>query len=241
MDCDPQANATSGLGVSPATLETSIYDLFMSKFEGFPDVSVKDLIVRTASGIDLVPSTLDLVGAEPYLYQSEDRATVLRDALDDISPEYDMILIDTPPSMGQFVINGLVAADHAIVNLDSGIFALEGIETMNAIFQDIRENTGGGVRAEIAIMNQERPVQQQQRGRLLAAILGLLSQRENRTEPEEIDERVSASFMMVETVPFSPEVPAAQRKGLPISHYAPECPAGLAYRKIASTVGHWKK
>jgi len=90
-------------------------------------------------------------------------------------------------------------------------------------------------------MNQERPVQQQQRGRLLAAILGLLSQRENRTEPEEIDERVSASFMMVETVPFSPEVPAAQRKGLPISHYAPECPAGLAYRKIASTVGHWKK
>jgi chromosome partitioning protein len=240
VDCDPQANATSGLGVSPTGLETSIYDLFMSRFEGFPEVSIRDLVVRTASGIDLVPSTLDLVGAEPYLYQSEGRATVLRDALDEISPNYDMVLIDTPPSMGQFVINGLVAADHTIVNLDPGIFALEGIETMNAIFQDIRENIGGDVRAEIAIMSQESPVQGQRAG-LLDAILGLLSQREKRIEPEAIDERVSASFMMVETVPFSPEVPAAQRKGLPISHYAPDCPAGQAYRKIASTVGHWKK
>lgn len=239
MDCDPQANATTGLGVSPNSLQTSIYDLFMSRFDGFPEVSIRDLIVSTASGIDLVPSTLDLVGAEPYLYLSEGRATVLREALDEVSSDYDMVLIDTPPSMGQFVINGLVAADHTIVNLDPGIFALEGIETMNAIFQDIRENLGRDVRAEIAIMSQESPAQER-RGGLLGAILGLLSRREERTE-EAIDERVSASFMMVETVPFSAEVPAAQRKGLPVSHYAPDCPAGQAYRKIASTVGHWKR
>ncbi|HQC33741.1 MAG TPA: AAA family ATPase, partial [Methanoculleus sp.] len=81
VDCDPQANATAGLGVDPDTLELSMYDLFMSAFEGFPDVVINDIIVPTASGVDLAPATLDLVGVEPYLYSIEDRAGLLREAL----------------------------------------------------------------------------------------------------------------------------------------------------------------
>ncbi len=67
VDCDPQANATTGLGINPPeTLKLSMYDVFMSIFEGFPDVAITDVIVPpTASGIDLAPSILDLVGSNP--------------------------------------------------------------------------------------------------------------------------------------------------------------------------------
>jgi chromosome partitioning protein len=65
VDCDPQANATTGLGINPETLELSMYDVFMSVFEGFPDIVIDDVIVTTASGIDLAPATLDLVGLNP--------------------------------------------------------------------------------------------------------------------------------------------------------------------------------
>ena len=145
VDCDPQANATAGLGVDPDTLELSMYDLFMSAFEGFPDVVINDIIVPTASGVDLAPATLDLVGVEPYLYSIDDRAGLLREALAGVRGNYDFILIDTPPSMGQFVINGLVAADHTIVTLDPGTFALRGMEALSTVFHDIREMLGENV------------------------------------------------------------------------------------------------
>ncbi len=142
VDCDPQANATVGLGINPETLELSMYDVFMSIFEGYPDVAINDVIVPTASGVDLAPATLDLVGVEPYLYSIEDRAGLLREALTGVRNVYDFILIDTPPSMGQFVINGLVAADHTVVTLDPGTFALKGMEELSTIFCDISEMLG---------------------------------------------------------------------------------------------------
>jgi hypothetical protein len=127
VDCDPQANATSGLGIDPVSRTVNMYDVFMGVFEGFPDVSLEETIIPTPSGIDLAPSSLDLVGVEPFLYNIDDRAGILRELLAPVAGRYDHVLIDTPPSMGQFVINGLVAADKTIVTLDSGIFALKGI------------------------------------------------------------------------------------------------------------------
>ena len=152
VDCDPQANATSGLGVDPERVEQSMYDVFMSVFEGFPDARITDIIVPTASGIYLAPATLDLVGVEPYLYGIDDRAGILREALTPVRRTYDFILIDTPPSMGQFVINGLVAADHTVVTLDAGTFALNGMEALSTIFNDIREMIGEDVNADFAIL-----------------------------------------------------------------------------------------
>jgi len=129
-----------------------MYDVFMSVFEGFPDVTINDVLVPTPSGVDLAPATLDLVGVEPYLYSIEDRAGLLREALAGVKDTYDFILIDTPPSMGQFVINGLVAADHTIVTLDPGTFALKGIEALSTVFCDIREMLGENVTADFAIL-----------------------------------------------------------------------------------------
>lgn len=235
VDCDPQANATSGLGIVPGSTEKTVYDLFMGRFDGYPEVSTADVVVETASGIDLLPSSLDLVGAEPYLYTIEDRASLLKDALDEIADQYDMVLIDTPPSMGQFVINGLVAADHAIVTLDTGIFSLGGVGTMKTIFQDVQTWAGGRVSPEIAIIGPGSGGSAQKSG-FFSSLLHRLFPAD---EPDGIEEEVAKTFLRIERVPYSAEIPMAQKEGLPISHYAPDCPAGRVYRNIAAFVGGW--
>jgi chromosome partitioning protein len=100
VDCDPQANATLGLGINPDALKRSMYDVFMSGIEDFPTVTIPEIVTRTASGIAIAPSTLDLVGAEPFLYEREDRASILKSALAGLETAYDYILIDTPPALG---------------------------------------------------------------------------------------------------------------------------------------------
>ncbi|WP_082122732.1 ParA family protein [Methanoculleus sediminis] len=244
VDCDPQANATTGLGVNPETLELSMYDVFMSVFEGFSDAGITDVIVSTASGIDLAPATLDLVGVEPYLYGIENRAGLLKEALAQVKDAYDFILIDTPPSMGQFVINGLVAADHTVVTLDAGTFALKGMEALSAVFGDIREMLGEDVGADFAILTRWKGSGDPAAGTgglalFLKRIFLPASSAEEEKERERLkafESEVRKAFKQVFTVPYSPAIYETQQKGLPISHYAPESDAGREYRAIATAL-----
>ncbi len=84
VDCDPQANATAGLGVDPSASGNTMYEVFMSGIDDFPKVMIRDIIKKTASGIDLAPAHLDLVGAEPYLYHAEFPTGVLKQALTNV-------------------------------------------------------------------------------------------------------------------------------------------------------------
>ncbi|MDN7024449.1 ParA family protein [Methanoculleus sp. FWC-SCC1] len=248
VDCDPQANATTGLGVEPDSLEHSMYDVFMSVFEGFPDVPLAEIIIPTASGVDLAPATLDLVGVEPYLYNIGDRAGILRELLTPMVAQYDYILIDTPPSMGQFVINGLVAADHTIVTLDPGTFALKGIGALSTIFDDIGEILGARVETDVAILtrwNRPGEAKDESTGGLALFIKRLFAPRASPDDEKErqrltdLEDEVKKHFKQVFTVPYSPKIYETQQKGLPISHYAPESDAGEMYRTIASTIQNW--
>lgn len=241
VDCDPQANATSGLGVDPERVEQSMYDVFMSVFEGFPDARITDIIVPTTSGIYLAPATLDLVGVEPYLYGIDDRVGILREMLTPVRDTYDFILIDTPPSMGQFVINGLVAADHTVVTLDAGTFALNGMEALSTIFNDIREMIGEDVNADFAILT--RWGGSDDSGGGLALFLKRLFSPASFAEEEREKERlktfesvVRKKFRQVFVVHYSPLIYEAQQKGLPISHYAPESKPGRDYRAVATAL-----
>lgn len=244
VDCDPQANATTGLGVNPEALELSMYDVFMTVFEGFPDVRISDVIVSTASGIDLAPATLDLVGVEPYLYGIEDRAGVLKEALDQVKDAYDFILVDTPPSMGQFVINGLVAADHTVVTLDPGTFALRGMEALSMVFGDVREMLGKDVATDFAILTRWKGSDDPAAGSgglalFLKRIFSPASSAEEEKERERLkafESEVRKVFKQVFTVPYSPAIYETQQQGLPISHYAPESGAGREYRAIATAL-----
>ncbi|HQD24600.1 MAG TPA: AAA family ATPase [Methanoculleus sp.] len=241
VDCDPQANATSGLGVDPERVEQSMYDVFMSVFEGFPDARITDIIVPTASGIYLAPATLDLVGVEPYLYGIDDRAGILREALSPVRRTYDFILIDTPPSMGQFVINGLVAADRTVVTLDAGTFALNGMEALSMIFNDIREMIGEDVNADFAILTRWGGSDDSGGGLalFLKRIFSPASFAEEEREKERLktfESEVRKKFKQVFVVHYSPLIYEAQQKGLPISHYAPESKPGRDYRAVATAL-----
>jgi chromosome partitioning protein len=236
----PRQNATAGLGIDPGRLERSMYDVFMGVFEGYPDASITDVIVTTASGIDLALATLELVGAEPFLYNIDERASIVKEALGSVALAYDFILMDTPPSIGQFVINGLVAADHTVVTLDPGTFALKGIGALSAIFDDIREMLDQEVVAEFAILTRWRDTKPRTGG--LALFLKRIFSGDDTMEERErkrlkhLEDEVKKTFSRVFTAPYSSAIYETQAQGLPISHYAPESDVGAEYRAIAGAL-----
>jgi chromosome partitioning protein len=263
VDCDPQANATLGLGINPDALKRSMYDVFMSGIEDFPTVTIPEIVTRTASGIAIAPSTLDLVGAEPFLYEREDRASILKSALAGLETAYDYILIDTPPSLGQFVINGLVAADYCIITLDSGIFAMHGVDVLTTIFSDIKESLGREIKADMVILTRwavktsaaaEATVIEDTT--LLSFLKRIFTPKKPDPTPEEIRKReeetremerlnaiesdVKKRFKTVFAVPYSPDIYEAQKRGMPISHFAPESAAAQCYKNIADEVMTWR-
>ncbi len=215
-----------------------MYDLFMSVFDDAPRVEMKDIIMKTDSGIDLAPSSLDLVGAEPFLYTIENRASVLKDALAPCLDQYDFILVDTPPSMGQFVINGLVASSKTIVTFDRGVFALHGLQTLMTVFDDIEEVIGETINAEMAILTrwpEEKPPSIfsgfTRKGREQAA---------EREAVHSIECEVKRYFRYVFTVPFSRDIYDSQIEGMPISFCRQDSPAARKYEEITEVVRTWK-
>ena len=122
VDADPQANATSGVGKDPKSIETSIYECMV---EG---ASAKESIIETdLEYLHLLPSHIDLVGAEVEMVNIEERETKMRTALEEVRNDYDFIIIDCSPSLGLITINALTVADSVIVPVQCEYFALEGL------------------------------------------------------------------------------------------------------------------
>ena len=123
-DFDPQGNATSGFGVDPRSLETSIYDLIVADQ---PDV--KSAIVST-KWVDLLGANVNLAGAELDLIGMSDREYRLKNVLDQVKDDYDYVFIDCPPSLGLLTLNCLCAADSFLVPLQCEYYALEGLSQL---------------------------------------------------------------------------------------------------------------
>lgn len=120
IDADPQANATSGLGIEEVNFST--YNLLEHSAD------VKDCIQKTSSpNLELVPSHIDLVAAEIELVDREKREYMLKKALEEVKSEYDYIIIDCAPSLGLITVNALTAADSVIIPIQCEYFALEGL------------------------------------------------------------------------------------------------------------------
>ena len=104
VDADPQANSTSGVGVDPKTVKTSIYECLVD------DVEPRDIIISTENpNLDLLPAHIDLVGAEIELINMPNREYMMRNALAQIKDDYDFIIIDCSPSLGLITVNSLTA------------------------------------------------------------------------------------------------------------------------------------
>ncbi len=125
VDADPQANASSGLGVDIKEVECSLYECITNHTD------VRDAIYMTdIDGLEIVPSHIDLVGAEIEMLNIENRERVVKRLLDPVRDEYDYILIDCSPSLGLITVNALTAADSVIIPVQCEYFALEGISKL---------------------------------------------------------------------------------------------------------------
>ena len=122
IDADPQANATSGLGVNVDTVELGTYQLIEHSSKA------KDIIINTDSpNLDLIPAHIDLVAVEIELVDKERREYKMKEAISDLRDTYDYILIDCAPSLGLLTLNALTAADSVIIPIQCEYFALEGL------------------------------------------------------------------------------------------------------------------
>ena len=125
IDADPQANATSGLGIDPKQLTTSVYECLVD------DYPVKGAQVSSCvEGLDVLGSRIDLVGAELELINKPHREKVMQTMLNDVVNDYDYVLIDCSPSLGLITVNALTAAHSVIIPVQAEYFALEGISKL---------------------------------------------------------------------------------------------------------------
>lgn len=122
VDADPQANSTTGVGFDLHNITKSVYDCMVN------EAQAKDVILKTEiPHLDIIPSHIDLVGAEIEMINYPDRESVLKNILNPLRDEYDFIIIDCSPSLGLITVNALVAADSVIVPVQAEFFALEGL------------------------------------------------------------------------------------------------------------------
>ncbi|WP_203566681.1 ParA family protein [Aestuariimicrobium ganziense] len=214
VDFDPQGSLSVGLGVNPHTLETSIYNLLMSR-----NTQIDDVISPTSvDGLDILPSNIDLSAAEVQLVSEVAREQILGRVLDRVRDRYDVILIDCAPSLGLLTVNALTASDKVIIPLECEFFALRGVALLTDTISKVQDRLNPDLE--------------------LLGILGTMF--DSRTlHSREVLERVVQAFgdvvfhtVIRRTIKF-PETTVA---GEPITTYAPSSPGAHAFRDLAKEV-----
>ncbi len=134
IDCDPQGNSTSGIGVDKRRCEKTVYDVIIN------DTEMKDAVVKTEyENLDVCPSNISLSGAEIELVSEMGRESKLKNAVRSLGESYDIILIDAPPSLGLITINVLTAANSVIVPIQCEYYALEGVSQLVATIKKVKQ------------------------------------------------------------------------------------------------------
>ena len=154
IDTDPQANATSGLGIDPRRISRSIYHVLMN------GVAISDVIVSTELGfLSVVPANFDLTGAEVEMVSLIARESRLRSALQTVRDQYDYIVIDCPPSLGLLTLNTLTACDSVLIPIQCEYYALEGLGQLLETIAVVRDNLNPGLQIEgVLLTMQDRRV-----------------------------------------------------------------------------------
>lgn len=211
IDLDPQANATSCLGIDKNNLRQGTYEVLID------NLKPREAILHNAHfALSILPSTPNLAGAEIELIEVENRENKLKDVVSELLGKYDYILIDCPPSLGLLTLNGLIAAnDGVIIPVQTEYLALEGLGQLTQTLSRIRENLAPSL--EI-------------RGVLLTMFDGRtnLSNDVMQEVHKFFPQKVFATY-----IPRSIRLAEAPSFGMPISIYAPESSGGKAYKALA--------
>jgi chromosome partitioning protein len=210
VDMDPQANATSGLGVDYRNLEQSVYEGILG------NVSVRELILPTEhEGLNLLPSAPALAGAAVELVAEIARERKLEEALLEVRNDYDYILIDNPPSLGLLTVNGLVAADSILIPVQAEYYALEGLQQLLQSVEMVRAS----LKPSLAI---------------LGAVITMFDPR-TKLSQEVFDElyRYFPNRIFHSVIPRSVSLAEAPSFGKTILSHDPSSKAGKAYERLA--------
>ncbi|MBI1221477.1 MAG: AAA family ATPase [Bacteroidetes bacterium] len=143
VDADPQANATSGIGFDPANIKTGLYECLVH------DIAPSDVILKTEyENMNLMPSNIDLVGAEIEIVDLPNRELLLKRVFEKIKDDYDFIVIDCSPSLGLITTNSLTAADSVIIPVQCEFFALEGLGKLLNTIKIVQSNLNPNLKIE---------------------------------------------------------------------------------------------
>jgi chromosome partitioning protein len=211
IDFDPQGNATSGLGFDRSSIERSIYDAIVD------GVSLLELTLPSQiDGLDVVPSTIALAGAEVELAPIEGRERRLSRLLAEVEADYDYILIDCPPSLGLLTVNALTAADSVLIPLQCEYYALEGLTQLLATLDLIRDH-----------LNPELDIK--------GVVLTMFDARTKLSADVANEVRRHLGDHVFKTViPRNVRLSEAPSHGQPISRYAPDSTGALAYAALTN-------
>jgi chromosome partitioning protein len=210
VDLDPQGNATSGFGIDRGAIDQSIYDAIAG------DAQVDDMILteRTA-GVDVIPASIALAGAEVELATADARERRLQRLLAPIKDRYDIIFIDCPPSLGLLTVNALTAADAVLVPLQCEYYALEGSTQLLATIDLVRDHLHPALALD-------------------GVVLTMFDARTRLSADVEAEARRYLGSTVYETViPRSVRLSEAPSHGRPITQYAPTSRGAEAYTALA--------
>lgn len=213
VDIDPQANASSGVGVVAGVGVGTVYDLLVGRLE------LPQVLKRTETpGLDLIPATPELSGAEVELVEADGRENLLRHALGRVRGEYDFVLIDCPPSLGLLTLNALVAADSVVIPLQCEYYALEGLGHLVGTIQRIRERLNPTLKIEGIVLTMFD-------GRLNLSV-----------QVAEEARRHFQGKVYATMIPRNVRLGEAPSFGKPVSSYDPTCIGAMSYDNLAKEI-----
>lgn len=213
VDLDPQGNCSSGLGIDKGSIENCIYDVLLN------DVPIEDVIIPDIyQGLDIIPATINLAGAEVELVSEMARENRLKDAVGSMRGKYDYIFIDCPPSLGLLTVNALVAADKLLIPIQCEFYALEGVTKLLDSMKRVKTRLNPSL-----------------------DIFGvLLTMYDNRTTlSKQVVEEVKNYFGRIvfsTPIPRTVKVSEAPSFGQPITQYDPRGKGSIAYIELAKEV-----
>ena len=210
IDIDPQGNTTSGLGIDKNELDCSIYDVLIN------GVDVREAIIYTKiKNLDIIPSNVQLAGAEIEMVPMIARETILKKAIESIRHEYDYIFIDCPPSLGLLTINALTASDKVIVPIQCEYYALEGLSQLMSTINIVKKNLNPSLELE-------------------GVVLTMFDARTNLSIQVVEDVKKHFRNKVYRTIiPRNVRLGEAPSHGVPIILYDPKCVGAVAYCELA--------
>lgn len=212
VDLDPQACLTYSMGIDPDSLEVSLHDVMVGRRPA------EEALVHTDDGVDLLPSTIDLAGAEVHLLTRPGREYALARALEPLADRYDAVLVDCPPSLGILTINGLTAAQRVVVPLQCETLSHRGVGQLLETIADVRSFTNPSL-----------------------AVLGVIATMydpRTRLARQTLD-AVGANYgleVLSPPVPKSVRVAEAPGRGCSVLRHAPKSASADAYRDLAALI-----